>query len=291
MHTLLCRRLSAAAGAAVLLAAVTTAQSAVDPWARTVSLPTVCYSSQDQFSAQSSAALETLAAEHSKQSDINEQIASQVRSVSDQDPMELARRMQENLMKDPQNAQKYMETMGATDPAAMQAAAQHAIDRKIQMDAEEKNILASYKAALQAALAPPRAKFMALRKRLGIKEGWGVGETAPASVYAEYDALKREADRAYAAFCPQWWGVKGSMQAFLKRYKDYLVKERIPYEEKGDAQRTANYAMVNTPAASYRSLATMDAVQAYMQLADRVYGNRQFEALCTATDCRDVSGF
>ena len=234
--------------------------------------------------------LDTLTAERDRQSGINEEIASQVRSVSDQDPMELARRMQENMMKDPQNAQKYMETMGATDPAAVTAATMHASERRMQWDTEEKNLLASYQAALQTAMTPPHARFMALRKRLGITEGWGVGEGASAAAYAQYDAIKREADQAYAAFCPQWWGATGSMQAFIKRYKAYLVQERIPHEQKADTQKTASYAMLNTPAGSYRSLVTMDAVTDYMRLADRLYNNRQSEPICAAAACRDVSG-
>ncbi|MGH8262576.1 MAG: hypothetical protein ACRETU_03750 [Steroidobacterales bacterium] len=290
MRTSSRRRLTAAAGAALLIAAVSTTQSAADPWARAVALPTGCYASQDPFAAQTSTALETLAAERDKQSGINEEIAAQVSNVANQDPMELARRMQENMMKDPQNAQKYMETMGATDPAAVTAATMHASERKMQWDTEERNFLASYQAALRTAVTPPHAKFMALRKRLGITEGWGVGESASAAVYAEYDAIKREADQAYAAFCPQWWGANGSMQAYIKRYKDYLVKERIPYEQKTDAQRTASYAMLNTPAGSYRSLVTMDAVRDYMQLANRLYEKRNDEPLCTAAACRDISG-
>lgn len=182
MRTRNCRRLGAAAGAALFIAAASTAQSATDPWTRVVAFPTACYSSQDQFSAQTSTALETLAAERDRQAEINEQIAAQVQSVSEQDPMELARRMQENMMKDPQNAQRYMETMGATDPEAVTAASLHASERRAQWDTEERNFLASYKAALHGAMTPSHAKFMALRKRLGITEGWGVGESAPASV-------------------------------------------------------------------------------------------------------------
>jgi len=284
------RRLSAAAGVAVLVSVASVAQSATDPWSRALPLPTACYLSQDQFATQTATAVETLSTERDRQSGINEEIASKVKSVSDQDPMELARRMQQNMMNDPQNAQKYMEMLGATDPAAAQARSQHALDRKVQMDTEEKNLVASYQTALQRAMTPPHAKFMALRKRLGITEGWGVGESAPASVYAEYDAIKREADQAYAAFCPQWWGATGSMQAFVKRYKVYLVNERIPHEQEADAQRTASYAMFNTPSGTYRSLATMDAVSDYMKVADRLYSNRQSEPICTASTCRDLPG-
>lgn len=290
MRTSLCRRLEAAAGAALLIAAASTAQSATDPWTRAVALPTACYTSQDQFSAQASTALETLAAERDRQAEINKEIDAQVQSVAEQDPMELARRMQENMMKDPQNAQRYMESLGVTDPNAAHAERMHSLDRRAQWDTEEKNLLASYQAARRAAFMPSHAKFMALRKKLGITEGWGVGEGASASAYAEYDAIKREADQAYAAFCPQWWGANGSMKAFIARYKNYLVTERIPDEQKTDTQRTASYAMLNTPAGSYRSLATMNAVQDYMKLAQRLYGERQTEAYCKGAACRDVAG-
>lgn len=201
--------------------------------------------------------------------------------------MLLASRMQEMMMKDPQNAMKYMQTMGATDATATQAEQAQYLQRTQQMEAEEKELLKRYQAALATAYAPARAKFAALRKRLGITEGWGVGETGPASNFAEYDALKREADQGYAAMCAQWFGASGSMQAFLKRYKDYLVKERIPADEKPDAQALANYAMFDIPAESYRSTAKHRAVEDYLNLAGAlVRGTRSGSTLY----CRPSAG-
>jgi len=56
-------------------------------------LPTACYASQDQFISKSDAALTVVSAEHSAQNQINDQAS---RSVSQVDPMELARRMPES---------------------------------------------------------------------------------------------------------------------------------------------------------------------------------------------------
>jgi hypothetical protein len=133
---------------------------------------------------------------------------------------------------------------------------------------------------------------MALRKKLGISDdGWGIGESGtPNWAFVEYDTIKREADHARAVFCPQRWGYTGPMQAFMKRYRDYLVKERIPCDKKCGSQKMASYAMFNAPTAPFRSLATHEAVQDYMKLAGRLYGEREAEPRCAVAKRRDISG-
>lgn len=273
---------------------VTTAFAAAlaDPWPKTVPLPIACYVTQDEFLARNEAAMASLGAETATQEGINQAIDRQIGESNSSDPMQMAARMQEMMMKDPQAAMKYMETMGATeDPAVAQAKVATRLEADQRMKAEEKKLLNDYQAAVDKAYAPARAKFQALRKKLGITEGWGVGETGqPDWAYAEYDAIKREADQGYEAMCAQWFGASGAIRAYLKRYKDYLVQERIPADEVGDTQRLTQYQMLSIPADAFRSTVKHKAVKDYMELADRLYRARIWEAYCRGPKCRDVAG-
>lgn len=279
-------------GAGLLaVASALAAEPAAGAWARTVALPTACYASQDQFAATNSAKLAVVADDASKQKEINDQLSKSWGPKEGEDPMAMAARIQEAMMRDPEAAMKMMQGTGAADPEAAQAAVMQRLERESQMQEEGNGLIKRYQAAVKAALVPARAHLEALRKRMGLAgEGWGVGETASDAAYAEYDAIKREADQAYAGMCPQWWGATGSMQAFMKRYKDYLVAERIPYDEKADSQILSTLALYGVDARSYKSVATLDAVHEYMKMAERLYAEREQEPRCTATTCKDVGG-
>lgn len=267
------------------------AQPPASPWAKAVPLPTACYASQDQFNDKNAAAIELVSAEASAQSAANDEIAHNLSAEMGKDPMAMAARMQEQMMKDPQAAMKLMQQTGAAeDPEAAQAERMAALDKEQQWQAEEKDLVKRYHAAVQAALAPARAHFAALQKKLGITEGWGVGETSPAWAYVEYDAVKREADQSYAAICPQWWGPTGAMQAFMKRYKDHLINERIPFDEENASKGKAALSMATASAGSYKSTAIINAVRDHMKLAGRLYRERSSDPICAGSQCRDVGG-
>jgi hypothetical protein len=94
-------------------------------------------------------------------------------------------------------------------------------------------------------------------------------------------------DQAYQTICPQWWGATGAVQAYLRSFKQFLVSERIPYEEKGDTAKLAQYAMTSTASSTYRSVATLAAVRDYTQRTGRLYQQRNDEPICTASQCKD----
>lgn len=278
-------RLMTTAGAAIASSGAVQAMDTSTPWNRVVALPTACYSTHDQFAARNQAALDALVADVDRQKAVNDEISSQQRSVSDADPMELARRMQENMMKDPQAAMKYMQAVGATeDPAAVLERNQAHLKRIGELDAQEKQLIQRYQAARKAALVPVNAKLAALHKKYANNLN-GVGEVVVPP--AELDMVKRDADQAYQAMCPQWWGATGAVQAYLKSYREFLVNERIPYAEKGDAAKLAQFSMTNTGAKTYRSVATMEAARDYAQRAGRLYQLRNEVANCVASKCAD----
>jgi len=87
------------------------AQSAVpaDPWSLVPALPTACYGKQDDFDEVVAQRLATLSEEIKRQDGINSEITNAPSAqlhAGTVDPYEMARRITENMMKDPQNAIK-----------------------------------------------------------------------------------------------------------------------------------------------------------------------------------------
>lgn len=275
-----------AAGAGVLVATALYAQPATDPWAKVPALPTACYTSQepDDFRAKLDAALEAVQADHYKQNDINGKIREGAQKV---DPMEMARRMQEYMMKDPQGAMKYMQGVQSLGEG-VQADQKATSEKEAQLAAEEKALIERYKTALAKSSAPGNTRWDALKKKLGIApDSRGPGESGvPDWAWKEWDLILREWDRAYQATCAQWWIAAGPMHAHLKRYKDYLVQERIPrYQKNNDEPTLKNYQMMNVPSKGYRSVADFVAVEDYIKRARRIFGERMDRPRCTAQRC------
>lgn len=106
---------------------------------------------------------------------------------------------------------------------------------------------------------------------------------------AENHAIQREADRAYQAMCGPWFGATGPMQAYLRKYKDYLVQERIPADEKSDAQKLMQCKMVGIAADAYRSTAKHKAALEYLQVAEELYRAREGKPKCPAAGRASLS--
>jgi len=278
--------LLAAALATLVYASAPGAQPATGPWAKVPAFPTTCFLKEDPVYAKLEPALASVDADRSKQSAINEGIAEKQKNT---DPMELMARMQQKMMDDPANAKKYIEQMQSlgqqanTESAPMYAKEDH---MKAEADAFNKR----FAAAIEVANGQGNARWAALKKKYGLPAdhpaSQGVGESGvPDWVWVEWHAINQEWDRAYKATCPAFFGAGGQATVFLKRYKDYLNQERIPYHEKFDQANVANYEMFSTPAASYRSLATFDAVHDYIVMAQKVFAFRRYEPICLNPEC------
>jgi hypothetical protein len=96
--------LAATCAGLVCAASLNAEPAATSPWTKVPALPTACYYNGDPVVEKLQAAYDSISADHQRQNDINAQIRDDFNNV---DPMEMARRMQENMMKDPQNAAKY----------------------------------------------------------------------------------------------------------------------------------------------------------------------------------------
>jgi TolA-binding protein len=275
-----------AAGAGVIVAVSLHAQPAASPWAKAPALPTACYQSQEQddFYKRAEAALTAVQADHYKQNEINARIRESAQSV---DPMEMARRMQDAMMKDPQNAMKYMQGVQNLSQSA-QAGQQAMLEKEKQLAAEEKALIERYRTALAKSYAPGNARWDALKKKLGIpQDSRGPGEMGvPDWAWKEWEVIQREWDRAYQAHCAQWWNTAGPMHAHMKHYRDFLIQERIPHHQKFvDEPTLANYQMMNVPFKGYGSVAEFVAVEDYIKRAGRIFSQRADRPRCTAKRC------
>jgi hypothetical protein len=158
----------------------------------------------------------------------------------------------------------------------------------MRFQTEERDLIKRYQAALATAYAPGYARFNALKAKLGMPLDYqsvkGEGGT-PDWAVAEQDAIMRELDQAYAAYCPQWWGATGQIHAWLKTYRDWLTKEFIPFLERLASQNAQTYAIMGTPSASWKSVADSDGVILYLKAVERLFEERRAKPRCDATDC------
>jgi len=277
-----------AAGVLACLFAMTSAAqtpAAAGPWAKVPPPSTLCFqytatNVEDPYYAKHEAAKAAIAADRDKQQAVNAKIEEEFRDI---DPMEQAQRMQQWMMSNPQEAMAFMKS--AQDAGMQAAATVQALGEQAQAREAEWNALKkSYDDARVKAYAPLQARRKAFAEKLGHPAG------DPAFVPIFYpesnadavvsEAITGEYDRAYKALCPQWWGANGKFQAYLKKEKDRFATERTAELAKADAAKLQQYAMFSTPAATYRSTAAHEAALEYLDLAYKVYGEREIVTRC-----------
>ncbi|MGZ9075425.1 MAG: hypothetical protein ACXW13_06585 [Burkholderiaceae bacterium] len=287
MTTRLFRRqlLTAALGAFVCAPAVMSQPAATGPWAKVPAFPTVCYSGNDPFSATIEAARTAAQADLYKQQAVNAKIKEAYQKI---DPMEMATRMQKWMMSNPQEAAKSMQ-MAQAAGAESQGNVEADAKQKKALDDEWSALTKRYDAALTQAYAASEARWRALLTKAGMPYhptiGFGAGESPSPAVLAEHKTILAQRDKEYQAACPQWWGAAGAMPAYLKKYQTWLAQQHVPYLDKFDAANVQTYAIMNTPAAAYRSTSTLQSVVDYLGLVQKVFDRRPTQPYCGSGAC------
>jgi hypothetical protein len=259
---------------------------APDPWANVPALPTACYSSQDQWWEQNDAALYSVQQAHYKQDETNGAIRQQATDALNADPMAMAQRLQQAMMDDPQNAQKYMEQQ-VQQAEQLQAESPAAQEKEKQIEGESEAIMKQYEAALAKAMEPAEERWTALKKKMGIPmDSHGPGEIGvPDWAWTEWYAILKDRDRAYASNCAQWWTATGPIHTYMNRYKTYLVEERIPYEKRGfDEPKLQQYQRLNVSTAGWRTTTEYEAAEDYMKMASKLFNQRAVRPFCQTAD-------
>lgn len=253
------------------------------PFAKVPPLPTACYTKNETFADRLATARQAVLADRAKQQAINDKIEQDYASL---DPMAKAQRMQQWMMENPQEAMKVMQANQAVGAEMTSAAPDLSADES-RFANEQKDFVQRYRTAMSQAQAPADARMAALNKKLE-PNGCGFGDaecSIPAWAYTELDAVLRMRDAAYASTCPQWWGASGQVQAFLKQRRDWIVNKYLPLYAKGDEIKLQQFAIMNTPGASWKSTMPHDEAAKYMDTIQQLYQLRLGEPYCTPQAC------
>jgi len=269
----LSRRISVAGLASLMmLPFAQSAQAAEqDFWAMVPAWPTTCYQETEDFPDKYRAALEAVTAAKDRQQKINDELA---QKVKDMDPMEQASKMQEYMMANPEEAMKLMQRNAAIGETFTNSELE-SNEGGVQLEKEMMDLDTRYKAEVEKALAPIKAKFADLDARAQ-KDLVVVGEGYAYAPWAvkEFDALTAESNKAYEKVCAGWWGANGIFQEWMKRLKESLVA-RIPEREEAEKVGAGLLAVVaGTPGNSFKPIAAPDAVMQYTQRGIRLFENR-----------------
>jgi hypothetical protein len=273
------------------------APAAAGPSAKIPAFPTSCFQSvatnqPDPFYAKLEAAQAAIAADRDRQAAINEQIAQDFINI---DPMEKAQRMQQWMMSNPQEAMAYAQAAQAapTEGAAIERAREQ---QRQSQEAAWNALMKSYVDARVKAYAPTEGRRRALAEKFGFAYSTAPEDLAKGFTnynsdamsqadFAERESISAEIDRAYKALCPQWWGANGKFHAYLKSQKESFARDRVAYLEKLEAPKLRQYAIMNTPAASYKSTAPQQAALEYLDLVQKVFNERDSFMRCDPSYC------
>lgn len=242
-----------------------------DEWQFVPPLVTTCFSN-DGFSETLSAAYDTIQAEIAKQEEIN---AAAKEKFDNMDPMEMAQRMQEFLMKDPQAAMKMMQADQAG--AAAVSAVEEGNENVPRLDSELERLNASFRAELEAAVQPVRAK----QDELIAAKTVPVGEAQEpmfvnAADHEQYVQLIAEENAAIEKACAPFFGANGTFQQWLESWRTDVVEKMITAGEDTDIV-VLQMAAMDLPGGGYRSTTPLQQVGNYVRKIGDVYGVRPWK--------------
>ena len=250
--------------AVVLLLLVTPsvlAEPASDPWAGVPPLPTACYTANDPFADQASAATEALNVRKAQQDEINQAIEQQYGEV---DMSELQQRMMTFMMEHPDKAQQYMQAVQQGGQQVQELTPELA-ERSGQLETELKELMAAYDAELQQTWGPIEERKQVL--------GASLAKTCNIDLVARAAALEAEKNRAYERLCSSWWPT-GPFHDWFARYKQFKIEEAAHWVEHAGTAKL-NYEVMGVAADDYRSTEDLKAPIEYMNRANDVFFKRE----------------
>jgi hypothetical protein len=252
---------------ALCLSLLAAAAPPENPWPLVPALPSACFGEQDRFLESVATGIAALDERISAQQTINDQVSSQVGNMAAADPFELAQRMQEYLMNNPQAATKMMEDLYASGQTmAEDAAAEN--ERAQELTAAIDGHIARYRSAFATMRTPIDAKIAALPT-----EETEAGPMLTNESIARLPAFSAEANTAYQQLCATWWQ-PGPFAALLAEFRKFLTDDKVPREDKTFDQGKQQWAIQGVDTSEVRSTAAMDAARSYLQQLQKVYTER-----------------
>jgi hypothetical protein len=245
---------------------------ATDPWTKVPAAPITYFADLDFSRKLHDLSIEVGDA-HRKQTEINIDIEAKYGQL---DMMEISRRMQALMAKDPQRAMKMMQAQAAA-ASAIKSDIQSGDEAKTERNSEFENLSAAFKADMEAVAKPFRAKREEIKKTGTVSvvehgsSSWAFKTKAAETAYNE-QVDKENAEIAVRAAA--WFGPSGKFTTWLASYRATVLDPNARAEEANDEIKTAQLAIMETPAAAFRSTAQMTAVREYLEVMRKVYDLR-----------------
>lgn len=236
------------------------AEEIEDPWALMPALPASCYQADDDFVDQAYAAMEVLAAERVRQDGINQEMSQQMANM---DPMEHQQRMMDFMMKNPQEAQKYLEEVAGVGTRGNEFLPQMQ-EETLALQTARDELSAEYDVAVKAlddAYAGSTAGTFEDPKKLD-------------SDLAKYHAAVDAYNAGYESVCAKLWQ-DGQYRDWLSRH-EALQRRTAAWEAESDLV-TQNYAILGIDATNYRSTSGLTAAHRQVEAAAQIYNRRKYQ--------------
>jgi hypothetical protein len=244
----------------LLLAAAPLA--AQDPWASVPALPTACYAKEDDFGAALGKVRDALQETIGQRKQSNPSLKKLMA-----DPATFQQRLLAAMQKDPAKAAQLMDAIQQFGAAESQASAAVVGERQAGFEERRDKLAADYGAEKNAVMGPIHVR---IRQHSHESGGSAADEEVVRTGWIEYN---RQYEKV---LCPKWFGTKAP--ALLAEYKAYLVGEMIPKELELEAGIKQQLELFGVPVQEYRSVAALNGVAAYLDLALGLFGNRQSAA-------------
>lgn len=238
-----------------------------DPWALVPPLPSACYDEQDGYMAKVAAATATLDEEILAQDAINNSANEQLATMSEADPFEMAQRMQEYMMNNPEGATKMMEDLYSTGQTYYEdftADAERERALKVPLD----DLVARYRAEFAEIRAARDAKLAALPTDEDAAEFYWTKEAL-----AQLPAINQQTDAAYAKVCAEWWQDQ-PFAAPLAEFRTFLANEHVPAQDESFRRNKQQWDIQGVDTSEFQSTAAMAATRNYLQQLQLIYQER-----------------
>jgi hypothetical protein len=220
-------------------------------WSKVPALPQACYRGQDTFERDAQALKTQLESDIERQKTINRGIMDQVFKA---DPATLQQRMMAAVQKNPEKSQEIIQAMQSLGTPASQGSATEA---------------GTEGADFHARKTRARDEYIEESKKV-LGRSYAAAVAAPAqtrnTAWGEYN-------RQYETVtCERWF--RKQIPDLLTEYRTYLVEQRIPKQQAGDAKPVPMLEMLGVSAKEFRSVAEMRGVVDYLGLALDLYTMR-----------------
>jgi hypothetical protein len=243
--------------------------TAPDPWKKVPALPTTYFRDRD-FSKKLDDIIVEISDARRKQNETNIEIDAQFGKM---DMMEITRRMQAFMAKDPQRAMKMMEAQ-ASAASAIRSDINAVDEAKTERNAELEKLKDEYKADMEAVAKPFRAKREEIKKTGTVRVvEHGSGPSWAFKTKEAETAYNEQVDKENAEISARsvaWFGPSGKFTAWLASYRTTVLDPKARAEEANDELKTMQFAIMETPGAAYRSTAQMTAVLEYLEVMRKV---------------------